>query len=290
MRQTNKPGRALMLGAGGLLGGVLAPALRGAGVLVDGPGSDELDIRDLDPLRRRVSDGKPDLLLNLAAESSVDQAEQDPQRAFEVNAIGAHNAALAAAEAGIPLVHVSTDYVFDGARRSPYQEFHPTGVPPNHYGRSKMQAELLVRHCWPRHFIVRVAALFGEGGRRDFVDWVLAEADPARPLTIVADRFVSPTWIVDLAGQLLALIQTSLFGTYHATGHGVTSWFELARSTLELSGKDPAGVVAVTDQELGSPVRRAPYTALDNHLLRLRGLDTMLHWRDALARRLGHEP
>jgi dTDP-4-dehydrorhamnose reductase len=276
--------KVLVLGGSGLLGAALCPVLREAGFEVLAPSSRELDIRELEALRARVADAAPDLLVNSAAQSKVDQAALEPDLTFQVNAIGAHNAAIAAAEAGIPLVHISTDYVFDGASRTPYREHDPTGVPPNEYGRSKLQAEQLVRHLWPRHFIVRVAALFGAGGRPDFVDWVLKRADPAAPLTIVSDRTMTPTWTADLARQLLALIRTPCWGTYHATGHGPASWFELAREALTLAGRDPGGVVPIAD--LPSPARRAPYTALDNHLLRLRGLDTMLPWREALARHL----
>lgn len=284
--QTDRLQRVLMLGAGGLMGTALRPELERAGIAVDGPPSQELDIRDLDGLHRRVADGRPQMLLNLAALSSVDRAEREPDLAYAINSVGAHNAALAAQEAGIPLLHVSTDYVFDGMRCTPYREFHGTGEPPNHYGRSKLHAELLVRDTCRRHFIVRVAALFGEG-RPDFVDMVLQRAtDVDHPLTVVADRFVSPTWTVDLARQVLGLMHTPYFGTYHATGHGVASWFELARSALELSGHDPRAVVAIPDLDLASHVVRAPYTVLDNHLLRLRGLDTMLTWREGLTRHL----
>ena len=278
--------RVLLLGGGGLLGGALAPNLREAGIDVTAPRSKELDIRDFDELRRWVHDGQPDLLFNAAAQSSVDRAESDPDQAYQVNAVGAHNVALAALEADLPLVHISTDYVFDGNRRTPYRELHATGEPVNEYGRSKLQGELLVRHTTPRHFIVRVAALFGAGGRSDFVDWVLESADPQRPLTIVADRFVTPTWTMDLAWQLLVLIRTPYFGTYHASGHGAASWFELARAAIVLSGKNAAAVVPVTDDQLERKAPRPFFTALDNHLLRLRGLDTMLPWREALARRL----
>ena len=276
------PARVLMLGGKGLLGTAMVPALEQAGVEVAAPGSAELDIRDLDALRARIAEVRPALLFNSAAQASVDQAEKDPDPAFEINAIGAHNAALAAAGANIPLLHVSTDYVFDGKdRRTPYREHEPTGVPPNQYGRSKLQGELLVRSSWPRHFIVRVAALFGPG-RRDFVDWVLEEATPDRPLTIVADRVVTPTWTEELARQLIALMATPYYGTYHATSPGPTSWYDLARTALELSGADPAGVVPVPSARLPTPPHRAPFTALENHLLRLRGLERMRPWKDAL--------
>jgi len=245
---------------------------------------------DLAGLRAAVRAFGPDLIVNLAALSSVDRAEKEPDLAFAVNALGAQNAALAAAEAEAPLVHVSTDYVFDGLRRQPYREHHPTGVPANVYGLSKQEGETLVRETWARHFIVRVAALFGDGGRPDFLDWILEKADARAPLRIVADRFVSPTWIVELARQILVLMRTPYFGTYHATGHGAASWYELARSALVLAGRDPEGVIPIQDTELVSAAARAPYTALENHRLRLRGLDRMSPWRDALATFLAGGP
>ncbi len=283
MELRSDPRRVLLLGGSGLLGSALAPALRAAGVEVVAPRHAELDLRDLDALRARARDARPELIINSAAQAHVDEAERDPDTAFAINAAGAQNAALAALEADVPLLHVSTDYVFDGSRREPYCEHHPTGTPPNLYGQSKLAGELLVRALCPRHYIVRVAALFGPG-RAGFVDWVLEKADPTAPLRIVADRFASPTWTVDLAAQLLVLLRTPCYGTYHAAGGGPTSWYELARTALLLAGRDPAGIVAIADYQLAAPARRAPFTALANHLLRIRGLDRMMTWRDGLAR------
>ena len=276
----------LLLGGSGLLGAALAPALRAAGVAVIAPSSTRCDIRDLAAVRAAVDGADVDLVINCAAQSGVDAAELEPDLAYAVNTVGAHNVALAAAAASVTLCHVSTDFVFDGRAGEPYTEDQPTGTPPNHYGRSKLQGELLVRQTSAQHFIVRVATLFGQG-RRNFVTWVLADADPGAPLTIVADRFMTPTWTGDLCPQLLALLATPFFGTYHATGRGVTSWYELAREALLLAGKDPRGVVPVADVELDAAARRAPYTPLDNHMLRLRGIDRMLPWREALAQFIG---
>ena len=281
------PKRVLLLGGSGLLGSALGPALQGAGLAVDSPSSGQCDIRDLAAVRSAVLDARADLVINCAAQSSVDQAELEPDQAYAVNTVGAHNVALATAAARATLCQISTDFVFDGTSREPYREDQPTGTPPNHYGRSKLQGELLVRQTVPgQHFIVRVASLFGHG-RRNFVTWILQDADPGDALTIVADRFMTPTWTGDLCRQLLVLLATPYFGTYHATGSGVTSWYELARAALVLAGKDPRGVVPVADVELGSVARRAPYTPLDNHLLRLRGIDRMLPWREALTEFLG---
>jgi dTDP-4-dehydrorhamnose reductase len=278
--------RVLLLGGSGLLGAAFSRVLARAGLEVVAPSSRAADVRDLASLVAAVRDGAPDLVVNSSALSKVDRAEVEPELAFAVNALGAHNAALAAAGAGVPLVHVSSDYVFDGSRRTPYREFDPTGLPPNVYGCSKLEGEILVRQAWPRHFIVRVAALFGEGGRADFVDWVLAGARPEKPLTIVADRSTSPTWTDDAARQILALARTPFYGTYHTCSHGVASWFELAREVLRLAGRERDGVVPIIDAELRCPARRAPFTALENHRLRMRGLDGMMSWREGLAAHL----
>ncbi len=286
MRLECHPQRVLVLGASGLLGSDLVPTLREAGIEITAPASGELDIRDLDLLREFIKDTAPDLIINSAAQSSVEHAEEHPEEAFAVNAVGAHNVALAAAEADKTLMHLSTDYVFDGQRGAPYCEFHSTGLPPNHYGRSKLQGEQLVRASWPRHFIVRVSALFGVRGRPDFVDCVLDQADPATPLRIVCDRVTCPTWTWDLSRQLLALARTPYYGTYHATGRGAASWYQLAHHALAAAGRDPDGVIPVPDRELESVATRAPYTALDNHLLQARGLDTMMPWQEALTARL----
>ncbi len=274
--------RALLLGGSGLLGHALKRIFQDAGVAVEAPSSAECDVRELSDLRRAARDAAADLIINSAALSSVDRAETEPELTYAVNTVGAHNAAMAAAEAGTTLLHISTDYVFDGNTTEAYQEFCPTGVPPNHYGRSKLHAELLVRETHAAHFIVRVAALFGLG-RKNFVSWVLDEAAPGKPLTIVHDRFTTPTWTDDLARQLLALASTPYHGTYHATGLGTTNWYYLAHSALMLAGKDPRGVVPVADVELNAEAHRAGYTALSNHLLRLRGLCQMKPWRKALA-------
>jgi dTDP-4-dehydrorhamnose reductase len=275
--------RALVLGGSGLLGAALVPALAKAGITADAPPHAELDLCDLEALRRRLRERPAELVVNLAAQSKVDQAEQDPAQAFALNAAGAHNAALAAAEAGAVILQISTDYVLEGTRRAPYREYHETGTPPNVYGCSKLAGEQLVRATTPQHFIVRVAALYGDGGRPAFLDWVLGTASRDAPLRIVADRFVSPTWIDDLSRQLVALVRTPYFGTYHAAGVGAASWYELARSALLIAGKDPEGVVPIPDHELASVARRAPYTCLEDHALAVRGLLSLRPWREALA-------
>ncbi|MFH1131463.1 MAG: dTDP-4-dehydrorhamnose reductase [Pseudomonadota bacterium] len=280
------PTRILLLGGNGLLGTALRQILGAEGMDVHVPTSSEVDIRDLESIQIALAKSSADLLINSAAQSNTGRAEEEPELAFAVNADGARNVALASKKAGIPLVHVSSDYVFDGKAKRPYKETDPTGVPPSVYGQSKLKGELLVRKTWPQHFILRVASLFGEGGRPDFVDWVLEKADPQKPLTIVADRIVSPTWTFDFARQVRVLVRTRFFGTYHATGQGGCSWYDLACSALKLSGRDPSGVCPVPDSELKSNVVRPVFSALDNDALRALGLDCMRPWEEALAMHL----
>jgi dTDP-4-dehydrorhamnose reductase len=278
--------RALVFGGHGLLGAAVRPALEGSGIKVIAPSEEEVDICDRGAVAECVGASGVDFVFNLAAQSNVDLAEREPDEAFRVNALGAEHVASAAAADEIPLLHVSTDYVFDGDTQRPYREVDPTGFPPSQYGQSKLLGEQLVLRACSRCFIVRVAALFGKG-RSTFLDWILTEANPSRPLTIVADRFVSPTYTRDAAAQILALARTEQFGTYHATGHGVASWFEFARTGLSLAGADPEGIVPIPDCELKSSAPRPRSSALDNFMLRLRGLDRMRPWREALAAYMG---
>lgn len=283
MDNLKSPPRILVFGGHGLLGSSLIPELQKMQIQIISPLHREIDITEWEALCKYVNDAQPDILINLAALSNVDQCEQKIELAFTVNCVGAHNIALCAAERDIPLLHVSTDYVFDGKLGRPYCEHDFTGVPPNQYGRSKLEAEQLIRETCRKYFIVRVAALYGHGSRPGFIDWVLQSANSSAPLRIVSDRFVSPTWTFELSQQICLLMQTPFYGTYHAAGQGSASWYEFAKHALMLSGKDPEGIVPILDKDLKSGAIRAPFTALENHMLKLRGLNKMSHWSDALA-------
>ncbi|MCB9554619.1 MAG: dTDP-4-dehydrorhamnose reductase [Deltaproteobacteria bacterium] len=271
------------MGASGLLGATLARTFAAQGAELFTPSHQQADVVDLAALDRFVEQAQPDVLINCAAEAHVDIAETDTDRVFRVNALGPQNAAVVAAKHRCELVQISSDYVFDGETDRPYREYDPTGTPASQYGRSKLLAEQLVREACQRHYILRVAALFGHG-RQTFVDWVLAKASPQQPLRIVCDRQISPTWTNDIAEQTVAMLELGVHGTYHCSGDGVTTWYEFASAALALAGKNAAGVVAVPDAELqlgGAP--RPRYSALDNYLFKLREIDRVKHWRDGLA-------
>jgi dTDP-4-dehydrorhamnose reductase len=227
---------------------------------------------------------EPRLVLNATAYNLVDEAEADPVSAFQVNATGPRNLALAARELGAVLVHVSTDYVFSGSRRQPYAETDPLD-PLSVYGVSKAAGEMLVRAVWPEHFIVRTCGLYGLAGSRgkggNFVETMLRLAASGQAIRVVDDQVLTPTHTADLAVQIARLAGTEAYGTYHATSQGECSWYEFAAEIFRQAGLDPR-LEPQTTAEAGRRARRPPYSVLDNQGLRRLGLDVMPGWRQSL--------
>jgi dTDP-4-dehydrorhamnose reductase len=278
--------RALVAGAGGQLGQALCRRLGSR--LAWGGGRTELDIRDADAVRRLVSEVRPDVVINAAAYNKVDAAETEPGEALAVNAEGPLHLARVARELGVLIVHVSTDYVFDGRRTEPYTEDDPAN-PISAYGVSKLAGELLVASATPEHLLVRTSAVFGAGGSRakggSFVDRILARARAGEPLRVVADQVFSPTYAPDLAGGLLALVEAGARGLFHVTNQGSCTWNEMATTALEIAGPR-VPVQAIRTEELGAAARRPAYSVLDNARYRALGLTPLRPWRDALREML----
>jgi dTDP-4-dehydrorhamnose reductase len=234
--------------------------------------------------RRAIAACAPRLVFNCAGFTDVDGAEVRPDLAQAVNAQGAQAVAQACAEAGAHLVHISTDYVFDGLSRRPYREDDPP-APLSVYARSKLAGERLVGAALPGALVVRTAWLFGPG-RVNFVDKVLAQGLRGEPFSVVEDEVGSPTYALDLAEALLDLGRRWVGGVLHLVNEGQASRLELARASLELAGLDPGLVRPITSAELGLPARRPAYSALDaGNAARLRGR-ALPPWRDALSRYL----
>jgi dTDP-4-dehydrorhamnose reductase len=246
----------LVTGALGQLGLALKAALA-SHELVALPRGD-LDIADLDAVREVVRMHRPDLIINAAAYNRVDDAEADAAAAYRGNALGPRNLALASADIAIPLVHVSTDYVFDGRGTRPYHEFDRPD-PQSAYGRSKLAGEVAVRELNPRHYIVRTAWVYdAQGG--NFPRTILSLS--ARPeVRVVDDQTGSPTYAPHLAAAIARLIPSAAFGTYHFAGQGAVTWCGLTRQLYELRGiRTP--VVAVTSEEFPRPAPRPRYSVL----------------------------
>ena len=248
--------RILLTGAGGQLGRALAGARLPHEIL--GLDRSRLEIGNLAAVRAAVAASAPDILVNAAAYNAVDRAETERDEAYRANALGPRNLALATAEHGIPILHVSTDYVFDGSQRHPYHEYDAPG-PLSIYAASKLAGERAVRETNPRHYVVRTAWLYHSEGS----NFPLTILDQARkgPLRVVADQHGSPTYAPHLAAAIGQLVETGAYGTYHLAGCGGTTWFELARALLHAARLD-AHVAPAQATDFPRPAPRPAYSVL----------------------------
>ena len=248
--------KILVAGATGQLGSLLPEAL--AGHRVEALDRDRLDVADLGSVRDAVGSTRPQLVVNAAAWNRVDDAETDREGAFRGNALGPRNLALATAEAGIPLLHVSTDYVFDGRAGRPYHEYDAP-CPLSVYGRSKLAGETAVRELNPRHFVVRTAWLYAPGHPN--FPTTMIRLGRGGPVRVVDDQVGSPTYAPHLAHAIARLVATGAFGTWHLAGAGQTSWFGLTRRLFERMGLG-SEVTAVSTAEFPRPAPRPACSAL----------------------------
>ena len=246
----------LVTGAQGQLGRALHATLASHELVALPRGG--LDIADLDAVREVVRMHRPDLIINAAANNRVDDAEADATAAYRGNALGPRNLALASADIGIPLLHVSTDYVFDGCATRPYHEFDRPD-PQSAYGRSKLAGEQAVRELNPRHYLVRTAWVYDAQGS-NFPRTILSLA--ARPeVRVVDDQTGSPTYAPHLAAAIARLIPSAAFGTYHFAGQGAVTWYGLTRKLYELRGI-ATPLIPVTTEEFPRPAPRPRYSVL----------------------------
>jgi dTDP-4-dehydrorhamnose reductase len=281
--------RIVIIGAGGLVGTVLAAqaAQRGRDVLA--LTSAECDVTDAAAVEHHIN--ADDAVINCAAFTKVDEAEHAEARAWAVNATGAENVAHACARAGAGLVHVSTDYVFSGdfggTERRPYEIDDETG-PLSVYGRTKLAGEFAVLSAMPDANVVRTSWIFGGG--RDFVATMRRLAAGDGTVDVVADQIGSPTYVGDLVGALLEAADGMISEpVLHGANRGETSRFEQARAVFELVGADPARVRPVDTARHPRPAPRPPYSALSGGRSAAAGLTPLRSWRDALASALAAE-
>ncbi len=273
--------KILITGAAGQLGHALAPAAQRRGWEVLATDLEDLDIGDGPAVLGYLTHHRPEAVINAAAATRVDDLERQLDLAIRVNSLGPRNLAVACRRLGIKLVHISTDYVFDGAKSGPYLEWDRTG-PTSVYGLSKLLGEQWVREQCPDHFIVRTAWLYGWPGP-NFVTAILGRARDLSlggELKVVDDQRGTPTSTLALAPQLLALAEGEAFGTYHATCQGEATWYEFARLILEQAGLRVKITPCLTS-EYPRPARRPANSVLENRLLKILGLDLMPPWRAA---------
>ncbi len=277
--------RILALGSGGILGRAILKAAEGAH-RARGLTHRELDVTDPDAVRRAVDWDQPQVVVNCAAYTDVDGCESQRDRAFSVNAEGVGHGARACLAAGCILVHISTDYVFDGTKKTPYAE-DDEAHPLNAYGESKLAGEAILRRSLPedRYLLIRSQWLYGEGGK-NFVDAILSRAGAESSFRIVNDQFGSPTWSRDLASAILLLIHKGLRGTFHVTNSGIVSWFEFAVAIMKMSGL-ACSISPQSSGDLSRPARRPAYSALGCRRFEDMTGTPMRSWDAALEEYLG---
>ncbi|HIE38199.1 MAG TPA: dTDP-4-dehydrorhamnose reductase [Anaerolineales bacterium] len=228
---------------------------------------------------------QPEIVINTAAYHKVDECEVNADRAFAVNTLGVRNLALACRERDAVLVHFSTDYVFDGRKGSAYVETDLPN-PINVYGVSKLAGEFFVKYLLDRYFIVRTSGLFGVAGSSgkggNFVELMLRLAREGRAIRVVDDQVLSPTYTMDLAHQIRALIQTDRYGLYHVTSHGACSWYQFTVKIFGLAGLSPSLSPQTTAESVARATRPA-HSELENAALQRLGLDQMRRWEEGLA-------
>jgi dTDP-4-dehydrorhamnose reductase len=284
----------LVTGGHGQMGSDVVAAGGGVGSVL-APGSGELDITDGQQVRDAVAalvhgagDRRP-VVVNIAAYTAVDRAETDVDRAFQVNAVGPGLVAAACAEFSVPLLHVSTDYVFDGEGSRPYEPGDPTG-PRSVYGRTKLAGERAVLSSGARGFVVRTAWLYGAAGS-NFVK-AIARLERTHPtLPVVDDQRGSPTWSADLALGLVELagrVDRLAPGILHCTNSGETTWFEFARAVFEELGADPGRIRPCSSAQFPRPAPRPAYSVLSGKAWEGAGLTPLRGWREALAAAFAH--
>lgn len=242
----------------------------------------ELDITDTTSMSI-IDDFEPTILVNCAAWTNVDRAEDSPEEALRVNHLGAQNVAVKAKELNIPLIHISSDYVFSGVASRPWKVNHAT-EPTSGYGLSKLMGEQVIREIWPeKSAIFRTAWLFGPHGK-NFAKTITRRALTTRDeINVVNDQTGQPTSTDDLASQILNFVNISGSpGTYHATNSGSTTWWDFARELVELSGEDKNRVKPVSSEEFSSKIKRPSYSVLDHSGWSKVNLQEMRNWRVAL--------
>lgn len=278
--------RWLVVGADGMLGRDLTAVVAAAGHEVVGMDLPQIDITSRDSVRAALAAAKPDVVVNAAAYTAVDAAEDNEDLALRINGEGPRVLTAALERGSARLVQLSTDYVFSGEATTPYSE-DAVPAPLSAYGRTKLSGEVAVRAGLPtRAYVVRTAWLYGAHGR-NFVRTMLDLAATRPEVAVVDDQRGQPTWTRDLAAQILALVGSAAPpGIYHATSSGDTTWFGLAREIFRLIGADPERVRPTTTDEFPRPAPRPGYSVLGHGRWSQAGLRPIRPWDEALAEAL----
>lgn len=273
--------RVMVTGAAGMLGRAVVAEYTSRKAEVITLKRSDLDITDLEQVRRVIGSQKPKIVVNCAAYTNVDRAEAEPRRAYLSNSLGPRNLAVACREAGAVLVHVSTDYIFDGSKSGAYS-IYDDPHPLNSYGSSKLWGEKALASIAKAYYLVRTSWLFGPGGS-NFVETMLRIGQEAGKVRVVNDQKGSPTYTVDLARAIADLSTSGCYGIYHITNQGSTTWYGFAEEIFTNSGLR-VSLTAINTLAMGRPARRPQNSVLDPFPLEETIGYLLPTWEDALAR------
>jgi len=279
-----------VIGANGQLGNDVVTAFRANGDEVSPLSHADIELCDLASVTAALSKIGPNVIVNTAAMHHVENCETDPAKAFAINGIGSRNLAIAAKDSDATLMHVSTDYVFDGNKNNPYIE-EDAPRPLNVYGITKLAGEHFVTATAPKHFVIRTSGLYGKNpcrakGGLNFIELMLKLAKERGKVRVVDSEIVSPTSTVELAEQIVRLSRSDAYGLYHATAEGSCSWHAFAREIFAAT-ETPVQLEIAGPNEFPAKVARPKYSVLENHALKRHGLNVFKPWQDALREYLG---
>lgn len=278
--------RIIITGANGQLGRAINKILGNrSDVTILNTGSGEptaycpikLDVTNPVAVMNLIQDLKPEIIINCAAHTGVDLCESEQERAYRINVLGPKNLATAAEAMEAKLIHISTDYVFDGEGEKPYTEEDSTN-PQSVYGKTKLEGENFVRSLCERHFIIRTAWLYGEG--RNFVKTMLCLLENNSEIRVVYDQVGCPTSALELARAVEFLMNTEAYGTYHGVCEGAASWYDFAVEIFKQAGRE-VHVAPITTEEYKTPAKRPNYGVLDTNKLKEAGF-SFKPWKEAL--------
>ncbi len=254
--------KILVTGATGMLGQDLCPILEDSNFTVIETSSKNMDITNFETVKSVLTETKPDCIIHCAAYTNVDKAEEDEETAFKINFEGTKNLAVLCKNSDIPIIYISTDYVFDGEKEGKYKPYDKTN-PVNVYGESKLAGENIIRDICEKYYIIRTSWLYGHHGK-NFVETMLSLKDKEE-IKVVNDQTGSPTWTVELANGIVKLFEENPpYGIYHICGSGKTSWYGFAKKIFELQGYETK-IVPCTTAEFPRPAKRPVNSEMENN-------------------------
>jgi len=274
--------RVLVTGAKGQLGTDLMNELKKRGLEGIGVDVEEMDITDAAACQRVILGSKADAVIHCAAYTAVDAAEDNVDLCRRINGEGTRNVAQACRDAGVKMMYISTDYVFDGQGTRPWEPDDHRD-PLNVYGETKYEGELAVEELLDQYFIVRIAWVFGVAGK-NFIKTMLRLGRERGAVSVVNDQVGSPTYTYDLARLLVDMIQTDRYGRYHATNEGLCSWYEFACEIFQQAGMDEVKVTPVTSEAFAAKAKRPSNSRMSKEKLSDNGFERLPSWQDALGR------